>query len=258
MTPLHLAAREYAAKGISVLACRAGNKEPATAHGVKDATRDIATIDRLWSAEDHNIGIALEACGWCALDFDGSEGEDAWFTLQIENGFAPDTYEVKTPRGRHLYFKGSLPPTKSKLGPKIDTRGRGSYVLAPPSVVNGKMYEACNSLEPADLPEWIAQLLAKPERSEHEFSAPSGKPVNPGIIENMLRCIDPSCGRNDWLIVCGGLVSAPVADPAWDGFDLFVRWSRGDLHGGAVPANYKGPEDCEAQWQRDVEKLHGR
>ena len=86
----------------------------------------------------------------------------------------------------------------------------------------------------------------------------SGKPVSPRIIESMLRRINPAGDRNAWLIVCGGLVSAPVADPAWDGLDLFVRWSRGDLHGGAVPANYKGPEDCEAQWQRDVEKLHDR
>ena len=89
-------------------------------------------------------------------------------------------------------------------------------------------------------------------------SVASGKAVTPRIIENMLRRISPAGDRNAWLVVCGGLVSAPVADSAWNGLDLFLRWSRGDLHGGTVPANYKGPEDCEAQWQRDVEKLHDR
>jgi hypothetical protein len=90
------------------------------------------------------------------------------------------------------------------------------------------------------------------------ISASSGKPVNAALVENMLRCIDPAGVRNAWLIVCGGLVTAPVTDPAWDGLDLFIRWSRGDLHGGVAPANYRGPDDCKAQWDRDLEKHHDR
>jgi len=97
----------------------------------------------------------------------------------------------------------------------------------------------------------------KTPREDNAAPVASGKPVSPAIIEAMLCSIPPSCDRNEWLIVCGGLVAAPVADPAWDGLDLFIRWSRGDLHGGETPANFAGPEDCEAQWQRDMGKLHG-
>ena len=96
--------------------------------------------------------------------------------------------------------------------------------------------------------------------SSPEVSAPSqasGLPISPEILEAMLRCIPPSCDRHQWLIVCAGLLTAPVSDPDWDGLDLFIRWSRGDLHDGE-PSNFKGEDDCREQWHRDMEKLHVR
>jgi hypothetical protein len=70
----------------------------------------------------------------------------------------------------------------------------------------------------------------------------------------MLRRIPPSCDRNQWLTVCGGLCNAPVNDPDFDGLALFTRWSRGDLHDGDAPANFVDEEDCNNEWQRDQGK----
>ncbi len=75
----------------------------------------------------------------------------------------------------------------------------------------------------------------------------------------MLRCIPPSIDRNGWLTVCGALVVAPVDDLSWNGLEAFIRWSRGDLHDAITPANFKGVEDCEAQWARDIDlRAHGK
>lgn len=87
-----------------------------------------------------------------------------------------------------------------------------------------------------------------------EASTANGLPTSPEIVEAMLRCIPPSCKRAKWLTVCGGLITAPVTDPSWNGLELFIRWSRGDLHGGVVPPNFQSDDDCIAQWQRDLEK----
>ena len=246
-------ALRYASQKRSVFPCQENGKAPACAHGVKDATINPDRIRELWSNPNFNIGIALEESRECAIDLDGPEAEAAWVIRECENGGAPETFGVKTPRGRHLYFKGSLPPTIGTLGAKIDTRGRGSYVIAPPSIVNGITYEPLNDLPLAPLPNWVSALVEPPKRTNMK-SAAYGDPVSPEIIEAMLRQISPNCKRDKWLIVCGGLVTAPVPDPQWDGLDLFIRWSRGDLHGCTVPVNFQGEEDCIAQWNRDLEK----
>jgi hypothetical protein len=88
-------------------------------------------------------------------------------------------------------------------------------------------------------------------------SAATGIPVTLKIIEGMLRAIPPSCDRNKWLTVCGGLTNAPVADPDFDGRALFAQWSRGDLHDCATPTNFAGEDDCEKEWERDVRKRAG-
>jgi hypothetical protein len=179
-SPRHKAALAYAKAGISVFVCRPGGKEPATEHGFKDATTDIETINRWFADDDYNLAIEPERAGWCVIDIDGDEGEATWRKLCGEHGQAPETRAVTTPNGgRHLYFNGSLPPSANDLGPKVDTRGRGSYVLVPPSVVNGRPYtvEGETRLDPpedweiAALPDWISTALAAKDRTHLDAPA---------------------------------------------------------------------------------------
>lgn len=153
------AALAFAANGIPVFPCVAGGKQPAVEHGHKDATTDPAQLERWWAANpDYNPAICPEDAGWCIVDLD--PGSDR-ASLDL-----PPTYEVQTPRGGfHLYYKGSLPPTAHKLGPKIDTRGRNSYILIPPSIVNGKAYGVIHDRELAQLPDTIAARLAVTDRA---------------------------------------------------------------------------------------------
>lgn len=148
----------FARDGIPIFPCVVNGKEPATAHGFKDATTDEATIRAWWAQADYNVAIEPEQAGWAVIDLDGQEGIDAWATIRKD---APETYTVRTPRGgRHLYYSGSVPPSTNKLASKVDTRGVGSYVLIPPSVVNGKPYTIEAKLGVNDLPDWVGPALA--------------------------------------------------------------------------------------------------
>jgi hypothetical protein len=161
-SPRHAAARAYAEAGIPVFPCEVNGKRPACANGFKDATCFLGQIDLWWGIADYNIGLEPERAGWAVIDIDNGEGKNgssSWAAL----GFDIPTRRVRTPRGGyHCYFHGSLPPTASKLAKDVDTRGRGSYVLVPPSVVDGKPYTVIDDRDIADLPSGIEAALTKP------------------------------------------------------------------------------------------------
>jgi hypothetical protein len=82
------------------------------------------------------------------------------------------TAEVGTPNGAHLWFThpgGRIPNSAGLLGPGLDVRGDGGYVVAPPSSRGDGAYRWCGLFEQlasaADLPAWLAALLAPPKRS---------------------------------------------------------------------------------------------
>ncbi len=160
-------ALQLAAKGLHVFPCKPHNKQPATANGLKDATTDPDTIRAWWKQQPLcNVAIATGAVsGVFVLDVDGLDAEAALRRLEEEYGAAlPETVEVITARGRHIYFNWPNQPVRnsaSKIGTHLDIRGDGGYVIAPPSVhPSGRRYcwsvDSANSI--ADAPGW---LLAK-------------------------------------------------------------------------------------------------
>jgi hypothetical protein len=173
-----VAALSYAKRGWSVFPARPRGKEPTTAHGVLDATRDETTIQGWWHAQPA-AGVAIatgRASRLVVIDIDGATGEKSLERLQEEIGPLPVTAEVRTARGRHLYF--ALPERKAvrcsvgRLGTGLDVRGDGGYVVAPPSLhPTGSAYEWLRECPPAPLPIPLARLL-----DEHR-SAPSNLPA---------------------------------------------------------------------------------
>jgi hypothetical protein len=140
---LHQAAHQWSAI-LPIFPCTPDGKPPATARGFKDATQDAGQIDAWWAENPaYNIAACPDDAGCFVLDIDGEIGEASLRDLEAMHGKLPDTYTVRTPGGgRHLWFRGSKPSTVRKLGPGLDTRGRGGYVLLPPSIVNGREYVA--------------------------------------------------------------------------------------------------------------------
>jgi hypothetical protein len=131
-------ALRFAHGGTPVLAVKPRSKEPATVHGVLDATVDPDRIRSWWERwPDANIGVACGTPGPHVLDVDDPAAYrqlDAGVRAQIDE--APT---VATARGHQFYFAGNT--TTTIVLPFGELRGRGSYVVAPPSVhPTGKVY----------------------------------------------------------------------------------------------------------------------
>ena len=120
--------------------------------GVKDASTDHEQITAWWTSHpDANIGIATGgASALYVVDIDGEAGEAALSRY----GALPPCPESHTGKGRHLLFR--YPDGRNsagRLGPKIDTRGEGGYIVGPPSVhPNGHRYRWLTPPNRADVP----------------------------------------------------------------------------------------------------------
>lgn len=156
--PIERAALWYAQElGWPVFPLRERDKIPQISqkeggHGFKDATTHAEQITEWWSRWPHcNIGLAT---GYpFVLDVDGPDGEKA---LRDHFAALPATVEVTTSRGRHLYFAppdGFTHSTSSgKLGPKLDTRAVGGYVVAWPSIhPSGHVYTWAPECSPDEI-----------------------------------------------------------------------------------------------------------
>ena len=108
--PILLAGLKVISKGKRVFPCVPNHKNPATQQGFHDATLDEATLHQ-WSTKwpDANLGMPTgEANGLIVLDVDcgdNKDGEAQLAKLLTEHGPLPETLEVRTPRGRHIYFR---------------------------------------------------------------------------------------------------------------------------------------------------------
>jgi hypothetical protein len=126
--------------------CSSPGKHPVESGWQKKATCDPALVDSYWAQRPNaNVGIRTgKAAGVIVLDIDGEAGEATLKTLIERYGALPETMIAITGRGRHFYFKAPAEPIKNGvacLGPGVDIRGEGGYVIAPPSRhSNGRIY----------------------------------------------------------------------------------------------------------------------
>ena len=173
--------------GWHVFPCAAGSKRPA----LRDNWQDLATTDRgriraWWARQPYNVGIACGPSGLVVIDLDvardrpeGSDGRgldgpasgaDALRGLCRVHGqrYPAGTYTVETPSGgSHLYFTAPEAPVRNsagRLGPRIDVRADGGYVVADGSVIDGRRYTARGDFLPLalPLPGWLERLLTAP------------------------------------------------------------------------------------------------
>lgn len=115
-------------------------------NGLSDASTDEPRIREWWlSAPNGNIGLATGAV--VVLDVDPRHGGDNSLRgLEERLGSLPLTWHVLTGGGgEHIYFRApedvEIRNSSSKVGPGLDIRGRGGYVVAPPSIhISGRRY----------------------------------------------------------------------------------------------------------------------
>lgn len=169
---------DLVARGFALFPLRPGTKVPAVARDWEHAaTTSLLRLRQLaGSMVDPNFGIACGPSNLIVIDLDMEKDDDSadgatdgWSVLRelaaAHDGELPRTLTVRTPSGgRHLYFRppvdGPAPRnTVRRLGPLIDTRGVGGYVVAPGSRVDGLEYRVVDDAPIAALPDWISTLL---------------------------------------------------------------------------------------------------
>lgn len=191
---LVVAALEYAAAGLPVLPL--DGKIPRNENGLKRASADVAVIAewvRRWPAMGLGIRTGAES-GLVVLDVDVQHGGAGTLkALEQEHGKLPKVPEVLTGGGgRHIYFRhpgGVVRNSAGTLGPGLDVRGDGGYVVAPPSVhESGRPYLWTTTLDQqplAEPPPWLLEPAARTNGA----AAPIGEAIPEGERDSTLASL---------------------------------------------------------------------
>lgn len=221
--PMLDAALAYAARGWHVLplhgarrtdhrctcgrTCASPAKHPRTEHGLDDATTDPATITAWWAKwPAANIGVRTgKVSGLVVVDVDVTGNEDGEQTLAElidEHGAWPDdTLTGLTGSGgwHHVFAHPAgdviiANTARKKLGPGLDARGDGGYIVAPPSRhASGDRYEWIDPDAPLrPLPAWLQAKLEKPADppARRASSHPDATPPAGGTTSYARKALD--------------------------------------------------------------------
>ncbi|MFF9285245.1 bifunctional DNA primase/polymerase [Streptomyces griseosporeus] len=153
--------------------CKGQCGEPG--HGVYDATSNAADVRRLFALAPKAVGYLISCKGrLVGLDIDRKDGVDGCATLNRlarEHGFeVPQTTTICTPSGGfHLWLTApdgvTVPNSVGRLGPGIDVRGTGGYVVGPGSTGrNGEytFHPKVGYVDPQPVPEALLKLMLPP------------------------------------------------------------------------------------------------
>lgn len=175
-------------------------KVPFAKGGFHQAVDDCEQAEKLFKPHPGcNLAVATgKVSGIFVLDIDikkETKGDESLIELTKKYTPLPNTILAKTwSGGFHYYFNyphDIIIKNKAGIQPGIDIRGDGGYVVAPPSVIEGKTYEWINHPDKtniADAPEWLIQLIIE-HKPVIDLSAENG-----GVIRE---------NRNDTLMYMG-------------------------------------------------------
>ncbi len=205
-------------------------------HGVYDAISNAADVRRLFGLAPKAVGYLVACKGrLVGLDIDKKDGVDGYATLaQLgqEHGFEiPQmTTTVFTPSGgAHVWMtvpEGvTVPNSVGRLGPGLDVRGTGGYVVGPGSTGrNGEytFHPRRGYTPPQPVPEALLKLMlppapvVRPQRRVIPTSGDAAGRALEGLVNVVLRAPAPASGapggRNAALYWAACKAWAHVAD----------------------------------------------
>jgi putative DNA primase/helicase len=205
--------------------------------GFKKATTDHVTIRFWWIHNpDALIGMPMgPITGLWATDPDTKlehqhDGVAAWAALQAEHG-AIITREHRTAsEGLHCLFpwdpERPISSSAGGLPPGIEVKGKGSYIVVPPSSRLGKAYYVGNDIDPVAAPEWLTELIGTKAYRYEEWTN-TYIPADLDMLASALAAI-PNDVNTEWQIwgVKVGLALFAATGGSEAGFDLFDDWGK--------------------------------
>lgn len=232
------AALRYAELGYRVLPLEPGGKNPLASlvrHGSHQATDDPEVIRYWWSkVPKANIGLRLDRP--LVMDLDSRhDGESKW--IEMTRGLrVPECPVQRTPTGGlHLLFRRPDFPCVGKLASGIDVLHGYKYIVAAPSVRAEGRYRwevKLDAVEIPRVPEWLAELVKRPEPKPAQTSATKSTKDKAENIEKRARAylrqmgpaISGQDGQRHTFHACQILVRgfALAASTAWT---LLTEWN---------------------------------
>ena len=195
------AAVAYARLGWPVFPLAPGSKVPLIArsaggHGLHDATVDVDQVERWWHATPcANIGLRTgDFFDVLDVDVKTANGFASLVAELDEHGCLPPGPTAATPSGGvHFYLRSTGLGNAAGFLPGLDWRGVGGYVVAPPSVVGGVVYEwgFGPAMPLSDVPAWLRARL-QPERTP---AIPAASPRTSTASTYGQRALEAELGR---------------------------------------------------------------
>jgi hypothetical protein len=196
MDVLAAKAAGLAADGHRVFPVNSGAKEPLHKGWQEEATTDVERVAALWRGRVPEANIGIRTGGdVLVIDVDikkGVPGIANWERLMADHGGQLLTRTVRTPSGGlHHYFAKPpeliIPNSAGRLGPGIDVRGDGGFVLGPGSVI-GEAYELLHPGPILSAPDWLLALLtASPNGSTPKFETADTPIIEGGRSAYLVR-----------------------------------------------------------------------
>lgn len=179
MTSALKTALQYAERDWYVFPIQPGSKFPYKDFKWKEkSTNDPTLINKVAAhPKYHNCNWALDTgkSGIFIVDVDTKPDKDGVESLKNLPQQLNSPLVVRTPSGGfHYYYIGQGPNSaSSKLGPGLDTRGQGGYVLIPGSANgNGIPYSFAEAGDPDPLPKWLSDMVGQPNVKKEDHDIP--------------------------------------------------------------------------------------
>lgn len=228
------AALKLAKVGLPIFPARASNKRPHVKDWPNVATTDAAQLSAWWRRwPDAMPAIPTGGrSGLAVLDIDMKDGKDGMATLR-DLGFVSATLSpvsIPTPTGgdhRYYRYADGLGSNAGKIGPGVDMRAAGGFVVAP-GAYNGKgAYGALDVAQLTDLPDWPDKLKPPPRVARKSSGERTG--LTFAQVADALMAI-PNDGSNpdddgrDWWLHIGMSLHHET-DGNEEGLEAFQDWS---------------------------------
>jgi hypothetical protein len=194
------------------------------------ATCDPIIIRKWWKQTPRAlIGLPMGAAsGVWALDIDTAEdhieGVTGWNELTAQHEAIITREHRSATDGPHLIFswrpEHAIACSKGELPGGIQVKGKGGYIVVPPSQRKGRSYTVHRDIDPIGAPPWLIDLI-KPKRIE-QWVGPQQVTADYAEIAEAMRFI-PNL-RCDWDYWTEWAL-AIYRSTAGQGFAIFDEWS---------------------------------